>query len=412
MDNHHIICTIYSHQVGFDNITAIIKKAYPNSSLTLDSEDEFQILRMETKGGIFRSPKKLKVAYRERAQPSYQLPEIDDSPLTTNLKGLYGFVSSLPTINEQVKGLFLQKIQTLNCEFSIIEEQGSLKDLKLLIRTLARELDAVLFVQPGTVISRSPGQHFLDKNLNLIIDGQGACDINNLNVKIESFYFDGPQTGVSDDQKERKAKSEGLLRKWNIKINNHLPYLESEEEATIRTPKEIAQRVCVLASINPVAFNHLSGKEATHYLKKYNLWDYVTPGEKDFLAYPTEERKRHETWKCEGIWTLMWALKKVEDLGSPNEPCNLDTISPDIYPAGPGKDPNDFINSIDDTRTKQEILDACDLYYRLDWACVDARINNRPMKGAHPGAVYERHYALNWLTNYSEQEWDDITCDT
>jgi hypothetical protein len=412
MSSQHIICTIYSHQVGFDKISGIIQRVYPNSSITFDTEDDFQILHMEIKGGLFRSSKKLKVAYRERAQPSYQIPETDDSPLTTNLKGLYGYVSSLPTTNEKVKGLFLQKILTLNCEFSIMEEQGDVKDLKSLISTLARELDAVLFVQPDTVISKSPGQHFLDKNLNLIIDGWGACEIDDLSVKIESFYFDGPQTEVSEDQKERKARSESLLRQWNIKINNHLPYLESEEEATIRTPKEIAQRVCVLASINPVAFDSLSGEEATNYLKQYNLWDYVTPDEKDFLAHPTDEQKRNETWKCEGIWTLMWALKKVENLGSPSELCNLDSISPDIYPVGPNKDPNDFINSITETRTKQEILDACDLYYRLDWACVDARINNRQLQGAHPGAVYERHYALNWLTNYSDQEWDDVTCDT
>jgi len=29
-----------------------------------------------------------------------------------------------------------------------------------------------------------------------------------------------------------------------------------------------------------------------------------------------------------------------------------------------------------------------------------------------PDVVSERHYALNWLTNYRYQEWDQVTTDT
>ena len=30
----------------------------------------------------------------------------------------------------------------------------------------------------------------------------------------------------------------------------------------------------------------------------------------------------------------------------------------------------------------------------------------------YSGVVMERHYALNWLIGYSDQEWDDVTTDT
>jgi len=43
---------------------------------------------------------------------------------------------------------------------------------------------------------------------------------------------------------------------------------------------------------------------------------------------------------------------------------------------------------------------------------VDARINGRQITEIHPGVVYERHYALNWLINYMNQDWDDVSCDT
>ncbi len=210
----------------------------------------------------------------------------------------------------------------------------------------------------------------------------------------------------------RKERTEKILKSKGLKINYNLPLVESENETTIRAPKEIAERVTILAVTNMVAFNGFTGEEALDYLKKYNLFDKLTPKETEFLNNPTDERKSQETWKCEGIWTLMWALNVVDSLGFPDQMCDLNTIPMDDYPLVKGKDPNDFIKRFSETRNKSEILDAVDLYYRIDWACVDARINDNQMEIVNSGVVYERHYALNWLVNYSDQDWDDITCDT
>lgn len=407
-----MICTIYSHNVGFDKIKEVILSHFPKGNILFSKEHESDIIELEIKGGLLGSSKKIKISYRERLIPSYQIPEIDDSALTANLKGLYGYVDSLSTVNEKVKDLFLRKILTLNCEFSISQEKGEVKELKEIIGNIAKELDAVLFVQPKTVISKSNGQHFLDKNLNLIIDGEGNCEIDTLDVNIDSVYFDGDQNELEEDQKSRKENNEKILESKGIKINKNLPCIESEAETTIRTPKEIAQRVSVLAMTNLVAFNSISPDEAIDYLQSYNLWDFVTEKEKEFLADPTEDKKAQESWKCEGIWTLMWALKKVENLDFPDAFCNLENISAEDYPVGPDKDPNDFIDAIVSILSKSEILDANDLYYRYNWACVDERINGRQIEGINPGIVYERQYALNWLINYMDQDWDSISCDT
>jgi len=220
--------------------------------------------------------------------------------------------------------------------------------------------------------------------------------------------------GLFKSKKEltRKEANEKFIKGKGIKINPNLPHIESEKETTLRTPKEVALRVVILATTNMVAFNGMTGDQAKEYLLKYNLWEFTTPNEKDFISNPTQEKKSQETWKCEGIWTLMWSLKIVDSLGFPNELCDLNSIPADIYPIGEGKDPNDFINEFNEIRSKSEILDINDLYYRLDWACVDARINNTEITKVNPGIVYERHYALNWLINYMEQAWDDISTDT
>lgn len=407
-----MICTIYSHQVGFENIKETILLNFPKGNISIHKEGESEIIEIEIKEGVSNSSKNVKILYRERAEPSYQIPEINDSDLTANLKGLYGFVYSLPTVNEKVKDLFLHKIETLNCEFTIIQEEGEIEDLETIIANIAKELDAILFVQPDTIISKSGGQHFLDQNLNLIIDTEGNCEIEDLNVTINSVYFDEDQNELEEDQQQRKEKNEIILEERNIKINRHLPCIESENQTTLRTPKEVAQRVSALAVVNLVAFNSISPEEATEYLQNYNLWDFTTENEKEFLADPTDDKKANESWKCEGIWVLMWALNKIETLDFPDEFCDLENINPDDYPVGQDKDPNIFIDSVVALRSKSEILDANDLYYRFNWACVDERINGRQIEEINPGIVYERQYALNWLINYMDQDWDSVSCDT
>jgi hypothetical protein len=210
----------------------------------------------------------------------------------------------------------------------------------------------------------------------------------------------------------RQQRSEAVLKKHNIKINHNLPQIEQDHEITLRTMEETAQRATILAVANLVAFHTINGKQALDFLDKYHLTNVASPKEITFLTNPTDELKLAQTWKCEAIWTLLWALYMINELGFPDQLCDLSQVPEGQYPIVINRDPNEFIKSAQRFRSKGDILDANDLYYRLDWACVDARINNREINGLHPGVVYERHYALNWLINYRDQEWDDVTCDT
>ncbi|WP_199185082.1 DUF4272 domain-containing protein [Aquimarina sp. I32.4] len=408
MENY---CTIYSHEVYFDAITSEIQKIFPKGKITVSDEEERKILHISIKEGLFKPKKEFQISYRERMKPSYQILEID-SPLTQNLSGMLGYVSSLPEANAKIKELLLQKIQTLNSELAIIS-LGDLNDeLKILTQNICQSYEGVIFSQPKTNISKSEVQHFLDKDLNLILDINGNSEIDHLEVKINSIYFDRNQAEITEDQKKRKVDNEAIIEVSNIKVNKNLPVVESEEDTSIRSPKEIAERVTLLAVTNMVAFGNISGEEALEYLDKYTLLEKATPKELDFLKNPTDDAKSYETWKCECIWVLMWVLEIIDNLGFPDHLADLNKIPPEKYPIGEGQDPNLFINAINTSRSKQEILDANDLYYRLDWACVDARIKGEEIREVHSGIVYERHYALNWLINYMNQDWDNVSCDT
>jgi hypothetical protein len=404
-------CTLYSHELAFDTISVELVSAFPKAKVSLTTEGDIKVFTVSISRGLFRAAHHFKISYRERKVPSYQIAEID-SPLTQNLSGMMGFVNSLPATNGMVKDLLLRKIETLNCEVAVLVNGIVFPELIDFLKKIAFSQQAIVFARPNTAISRSAFPHFVDSNMNLILDAEGNSEVDFLEVKINSRYFDKHIEEATDDQAERKKRSEGLLAQHHIKINANLPYIESEAEATIRSAEEIAERVVLLAITNGVAFNHLSGEQAVEYLRKYNLLDKATPKELAFMANPTEDTKAQMTWKCEGIWVLMWALQIVDDLGFPNELADLNNIPMEQYPVGPGKDPNGFIESMQVSRSTKEILDANDLYYRMDWACVDARITGNEISDVYPGVVYERHYALNWLVNYREQPWDEITCDT
>lgn len=405
-------CTIYSHNLGFEKYLDIIKAHYPKANISTQNIEHNQVATIEIKGGLFSSSKILQLSYRQRNHPSYFIPEVDDSPLTQNLRGLYGFVASFPDTSIGIKSLFLQKIVTINSECSLMVKQGKFTDLPVLIKTMANAMDAFIFAQGGMEISKSSNQHFLDQNLDLIIDPSGKGDVANLAIKINSIYHDADQKTVTEDQLNRKEKNNALIESKQIKVNKNLPCIEAEGQAKIRSPKEIARRVCLLAINNLVAFDTISSEQAIGFLKHYNLWDLATPKEVDFLTNTTAEKKVNETWKCECIWTLIWALQNTDELPFPLELCNLSNIPENEYPILPGKDPNDFINATQSRRSDSEILDAADLYYRYDWACVNARVTGQQMEALNPSVVYERHYALNWLIGYQDQAWDDVSCDT
>ncbi|WP_273209016.1 DUF4272 domain-containing protein [Runella zeae] len=406
-----MICTIYSHYLGFDSIVDMLKQTYPKANLTIGNQDEFHTAELEIKGGLFSSSSKFKIGYRQRQKPSYQLLQGDVCPLSQNLKGLYGFISSLPTSNEDIKQRLLQKITTINCEFSVIQLKGQTKDLKELIYTMAQSFDAFLFVQPNTIISRSNGQHFLDKNLKLIIDGQGNCEIADLDIKVESKYFEDQQLTILEDQRRRRQKSEMVCSENNIPIykNPNSLFVESETTVKIRSKDEVVDRAIALCYVELKS----EGTEKVlldGFAKKYSVKSKLSPAERVFdeKENPTQQEIANANWRAESYHTLLWSLSIIDSLELPTKLCNIGEDVGHLF----SKTEQEFRN-IARLRTKEEILDQADLILRLNWACVNARVKNESApSGLNPSVIYERHYALNWVIQHQNQEWDDITTNT
>lgn len=210
---------------------------------------------------------------------------------------------------------------------------------------------------------------------------------------------------------QRKKETEKLLRSLDIPYIDHLPLVEEENEAKIRTAQEIAERILVLVYLAYISEVPEEKENVIDFLKLHLLWNKVSPDEKELFEKDelTDQEAVNVSWRSEAVWLLLWTINKVDKLDLPIEQVDI----PDILSRLPEflTDPSEFIET-SIVRTTTEILDLSDLTYRLHWATRNADLNKHTMPAnLSLSIVMERHYAINWITYYAD-EWDEITTDT
>lgn len=216
---------------------------------------------------------------------------------------------------------------------------------------------------------------------------------------------------ATKDQIERRLKSEEFCKSKNIPVykNPNSLFVEPENNVTIRTKDEVVDRAIALCYLELKSEN--ADKNAlADFAKKYNVMAKLTPKEKIFALAenPTEQQMTDANWRAESYHVMLWALGYVDNLKYANEMCNVGEDVKHLF----SKTEQEFREKAK-LRTKTEILDQADLILRLDWACVSARVKNEPAPSGLDGSVvYERHYSLNWLTHFQNQDWDVVTTDT
>lgn len=217
----------------------------------------------------------------------------------------------------------------------------------------------------------------------------------------------------TEDQIDRKKRSERFCVTLNIPYLASLPYLESEEEATIRAKDEVVDRTLALFYVGLKSEAIESDDELEEPLREYeeafDVFSKLTEDEKKFIfsKQPTRQQVIDANWRYESCHVFLWALGFVDKLAYPDVVCNVADDGGIIWHLTASE-----FREKAKLRTVKEILDETDLIYRLHWACRDAYLNGREIpSGLDTSVVRERHYALNWLTCYAE-DWDDITTDT
>ncbi len=400
-------CTIYSHQLDFEQVAQIVQEHLPKAKVEVKDGGLQKSLTATIKGGFFSKTKTLKINYRQRQNPSYKLDAVECG-LTQNLAGMVNFIQSLPAKNETLRDKFLAKVMSANCEMPFMAEPEMTPAFETVLRKIVHDLDAFIFTAPSRLFNQSNAQHFVDKNFNLILDPEGNTAIDDLDVRVDAKYHDRPSEEYTEEQITRKTQSEVFLAQHEVKVNSNLPCLPAVSETSLRSTSAIVDRAYALLIIavkgEGIEQEHLvrtvADKQITSFSpKESQIYEAATLDDQD---------RAYAVWRYESLYVLLWALGMMEDLKYPNDICDVKAVVGKIFQPSRA----DFEAAVQ-LRGTAEILAELDKTYRMNWACVDARIKQQEASGnLNSSVVYERHYALNWLTQYQNQAWDDVQTNT
>jgi hypothetical protein len=211
------------------------------------------------------------------------------------------------------------------------------------------------------------------------------------------------------EQLERKLRSEQQMQLLDVSTNADLPVIAAEADVHLRSEAEVETRALCLIVIATKA-EDIPDKVINTMISRYDLTEHFSPLEKTFLSSEESDPEQivSAQWRYESARTLLWALGVVDQLEPPDQVTNV----PAMVRIMASMTSESFRNSAS-LRPTAEILDAADIAYRYHWTTHNARdkLELSP-GGVIESIVYEREYALNWLINYQDQDWDDISSPT
>lgn len=221
----------------------------------------------------------------------------------------------------------------------------------------------------------------------------------------------GGQYFKPNSPEDRKNRSERILQDHHVLINRYLPLTPDSKDIHWRSPRTAAGRALALSYVILTAFDLVRPDWVFSDLEQYRLSHLITPAEITFLKEPAEGRKRVLTWRSESLWTILWSLNVVRDLGFPNSMIRLSDIPKGEFPIDPDEDPNKYLDRFSSLRPAEELTDALDFYYRALWACRNGVLHMENECPINTAIVFERYYALNWLRCYNGKDWDHVPTD-
>lgn len=326
------------------------------------------------------------------------------------MRGMYDYFAAIPTEHVRVRDGLLCQIRLVNTAVSIqLENEDDELDMETFaaIADMADQANGLVFLTHGA-LHKGDG--------TLVLDAEGDSQLDEYPVRVPAAILD-KHTEPTDSGRARKERSEALLREYGVPVNAGLPPIAGDENAKLREREEVVRRSIgiVMAAIYGELLRdndiETAKEKGQAIIDSYDAWDCLSPEEQAFVLddEPSDEDMSRYIWRYECYWAALWALGFVDELGHPDDICDVRRMVSFLREAGTVEN---FMRQAK-LRDAGEILDQADLIYRLDWACVNAIINGKePPTGLHPQVVMERHRFFNWLIRYLEQDWDRVRTDT
>ena len=387
-------CALYFPNNKRGDLLKLIQKVFKNATITpnTDSNNWTQINIQKRKGWFRKCKATLNFL-------SFEHPE----QFVPMLEGMMNFIAQISTPHTLSQSKLMTKVQQTNSALAIVSEDLDLFEKALF--KLIEQYDGFAFVD---------GTSWLTHSKEVILDIHGNSQNPTLDITKEEirlgFAEQNNAVEITTNQKGRKRKSIDFLKNLGIPTIEHLPCIIDDEKAQIRSIEAIVRRM-VAITITAVKAEGLEMERTNQIIHQFGAASYFSPEEVDFLnnQTPSQQELAKFSWRYEGLWVLLWSLDFIKMLALPTDICDVGKAVTIIIDAGT----IDALIKQANLKSKKQILDATDLIYRLNWACVDSNLKGENMPAnINPGIVYERHYAFNWLISNNNEAWDDVSTNT
>ncbi|WP_079908714.1 DUF4272 domain-containing protein [Paenibacillus sp. 32352] len=387
--------TIFASRNDTDDIEDIITDLYAKDHTIEKNRNDYTV---ET-GSLFNKRKTIIRVSNERTNPAY---------FETNIPGMMGFYDRIPFADDHRKGLVLTQISVLNTIIALeAEKELNEKQLQLCMALLSK-VEGIGFLQDGTL---------LDYDGQVIVYPDGTSGPADFRPRACTVKVLGPEA-VSDEGERRKRASIDYIREHGVPYLEALPQLPSAAECRWKSQEEIARRAVALLIVIQYACDIAQGGDLAeskdfvmNTLRTFGVEDELTPSERRLLEAeePAPQEAVNIAWQYEAYWPLIWALQLVETLEFPDRICDCNYAIEVVSRCGSFEE---FYRQTA-MRSREEILDEADKIYRLQWACVNSRIQGQEAPaGMNESVVMERRRGLFWMVGCDDEEWDHIPMDT
>lgn len=379
------VCTILTHHSDLSGLPATLEKLYGPNSIELEGPED----------GPWIGFRVIKRKMLRKIELSFKLQQ-RGGILEPMLSRLHHVVGAIPASNPEIQDKLLAQIPYLNSALDV-ESKSRIAGGEDVIFAVTKAIEGLIFYE---------GNKILDKKGVLVLDFKGRVHVPDFEVMQEGEGGKESVTEQNPESQERKERIEAWLEEMKVPMNPRLPGIRSSEEVHLRSVEAISRRAIAL---NLVALKGEGLPQGTiqNIFRDFRMKGMLSPHELDFIKLPEPEPEDRKvfTWRYEALFALLWALGYVDDMGYPGRICDVQALVKLMYESGGAEG----LQKDAQMRSVAEILDEADRYRRLYWAVYDAQLRTeKPPADLEAGVVYERFYALNWLIQEAEADWDDV----
>jgi hypothetical protein len=206
---------------------------------------------------------------------------------------------------------------------------------------------------------------------------------------------------VKMDLAKVRKNSWKVAKKLGYPNDKSLPLIDLP--LTVRPVEAVGKRMLALKAVLACAFSKDNMEMVQTWVDQENLEDNFTKSECLFVYEGKGDPERIEL-QIESLWMLAWCTDLIQDMDF-SEYCG-DYLS-DLLPSIEYMNSKvSFMRSLE-LRPIEDITQALDLAYCLNWGAIEARTKGKEIPGRVREYVIEyRRKALEWVV--SEEDWDKI----